>query len=94
MSRTARNAQQKRSGKSSGRRRTASKISVTVAADVLDEIRKVIRRSGSSLSAHITEALERDIRNRRLQALIEDYEADHGVITEAELAEVRAKWQA
>jgi hypothetical protein len=72
----------------------ASKISVTVDAEVLQEVKRVIRGTGQSLSAHITEALERDLRLRRLQQLIEEYEAGAGTISEHELAEIRAEWQA
>ena len=68
----------------------ASKISVTVAAGLLQEVRKLIRGTGASLSAHVIHVLERDLRLRRMAALIEAYEADHGTITDAELAEIRA----
>jgi hypothetical protein len=50
------------------------------------------QRGGQSLSAHITEALARDVRRRRLAELVAEYEAEAGVITEAELAKVRASW--
>ena len=72
----------------------ASKISVTVDAEVLHAIREQLRETGLSLSAHITEALERDLRRRRLQQLIERDEAEGGTITEDELAEIRALWRA
>jgi hypothetical protein len=71
----------------------ASKISVTVDAGLLREVRKLIRGTGGSLSAHVTHALERDLRLRRMAALVEAYEADHGAISDAELAEIRAAWQ-
>jgi hypothetical protein len=71
----------------------ASKISVTVDANVLQEVKRLIRETGRSLSAHVTEALERDLRLRRLQQLIEEYEAGAGTISEDELAEIRAEWQ-
>ncbi|MEO7329756.1 MAG: hypothetical protein ABI193_14345 [Minicystis sp.] len=76
------------------RPKRASKISITVDAQVLDDIKRVLRGTGLSLSAHITEALERDLRRRRLQALIEEYEAESGTITEDELAEIRSQWGA
>jgi hypothetical protein len=69
------------------------KISVTVDAAVLDEVKRLLRRSGGNLSAYISETLAQDLRDRRLRSLIDAHEAEHGVITEAELAEVRAKWQ-
>jgi len=81
--------------RASGRRPgTATKISVTIEATVLREVQALVRRSRSSLSAHVTEALARDLRRRRLQEVIAEFESEHGEITEAELAEVRAQWQA
>jgi hypothetical protein len=72
----------------------ASKVSITVDAAVLREVRKLLRETGSSLSAHVTQALESDLRRRRMQQIIEAYEAGSGTISEEELAEVRAQWQA
>ncbi len=71
----------------------AKKISVTVDERVLREVKELIRASGNTLSAHITEALARDLRRRHLAQLIEEFESAHGVITQEELAKVRAKWQ-
>ena len=71
----------------------AKKISITVDERVLREVKELIRGNGNTLSAHITEALARDLRRRHLVQLIEEYESAHGVITEAELAKVRAQWQ-
>ena len=71
----------------------ASKISVTVEAGVLREVKRLLRSTGRSLSAHVTEALERDLKRRRLQEIIAEYEASAGAITDDELAEVRAAWQ-
>lgn len=72
----------------------AGKISITVDATVLREVRRLTRKTGQSLSSHITEALARDLRRRNLQQIIEQYEAEAGTITEDELAEIRAEWQA
>jgi hypothetical protein len=71
----------------------AKKISITVDEHVLREVRQLIYRTGHTLSAHVTEALARDLRRRHLQQLIEQYESEHGVITEQELARVREQWQ-
>ena len=72
--------------------RTA-KVSVSVDAKVLRDAQVVARRAGTTLSAHVSEALARDLRRRRLQDLIAAYEAEHDVITDAELAKARAAWQ-
>ncbi|HEX7668970.1 MAG TPA: hypothetical protein VF395_05285 [Polyangiaceae bacterium] len=71
----------------------AKKISLTVDEAVLRDVTRDAQRFGRTLSAHITDALARDVRRRRLQQLIEDYEAEHGSIGEDELAEVRAEWR-
>jgi hypothetical protein len=71
----------------------ARKISITVDDAVLSEARRVARATGNTLSAHITEALARDQRRRRLQLLIGEYEREHGVITTGELAEIRDAWK-
>jgi hypothetical protein len=71
----------------------ASKVSVTVDAGVLREVKRLIRGTGSSLSAHVTQALESDLRRRRMQQLLSDYEAGSGTISEEELAEIQAEWR-
>lgn len=72
----------------------ASKISITVDSAVLHEVKRLIRDTGLSLSAHVTQALERDLRRRRMQQILDEYEEKNGTITEEELAEVRAAWRA
>lgn len=72
----------------------ATKISVTVDTGILRDVKAEARRGGQSLSAHITLALARDVRRRRLAELVAEYEAEAGVITEAELAKARASWPA
>lgn len=74
-----------------GKHRT-TKVSLTVDEGVLREVKKDAHRLGRTLSAQVTEALASDVRRRRLQELIEEYEAAHGRITDAELAEARAAW--
>ncbi len=71
----------------------ARKISVTVDENVLAEVEEDARRAHRTLSAYITEALARDLRRRRLDALIQDYETEHGEISDDELARVRAQWR-
>ena len=74
-------------------RSRARKISVTVDERILRAAEKDARRCGRTLSAHVTEALAQDLRRRRLHALIDEYEADHGSIGEDELAKLRMQWQ-
>jgi predicted transcriptional regulator len=74
--------------------RPAAKISVTVDPAVLRDVKAAARRSGSTLSAHISQALARDVRRRRLAELVAEHEAGAGVIGDAELAKARSAWQA
>lgn len=79
--------------RASARATRAKKISLTVDERVLREVEREAQRSGRTLSAHITDALARDLRRGRLRALLEEHEAEHGPITAEELAEIRNAWQ-
>ena len=70
-----------------------AKVSLTVDSDVLRDVRALASRTGRTLSAHVNEALARDVRRQRLAKLIAEYEAENGVITEAELSRARASWR-
>lgn len=71
----------------------AKKVSLTVDEGVLLAIQKDAKRAGRTLSAEVTEALARELRRRRLQALIAEYEGEHGTISAAELASIQAQWR-
>jgi hypothetical protein len=71
----------------------AKKISITVDETVLEDTRAWARRAGRTLSAHINEVLARDSRRKHLRKLLDEYEAEHGVITEQELAEIEDQWR-
>lgn len=82
---------QKRSGSAGSR---AKKISITLDERVLSEMRGRMKRNrGTSLSATISDALQRDLRREKLAQLIASYEAEHGTLTDAEVQEARRKWQ-
>jgi len=89
---SARTARRPRA-RANARTTRAKKISLTVDEGVLREVESDAKRSGRTLSAHITDALARDLRRRRLQTLLEEYESEHGPITAAELAEIRSAWR-
>lgn len=72
----------------------ARKVSITVDNTVLQAMEEEAEYSGRTLSAEITEALARELRRRRLQELIEQYEAQHGTVSPQELASIQAEWQA
>jgi hypothetical protein len=68
------------------------KVSITVAEDVLRDVRALAKQGKNNLSAYITELLAREVRLRRMKELIDDYEREHGPISEAELQKVRRDW--
>ena len=71
-----------------------SKISVTIDSAVLREARLSAKRSGNTLSAHISQALERNLRRQRMPELVAGFEAGHGAITAEEVSSASASWQA
>jgi hypothetical protein len=75
-------------------RARAKKVSLTVDETVLSAMEREAKKSKRTLSAEITEALARELRRRRLQALVEGYEEEKGAITAQELAAIQAEWLA
>ena len=71
----------------------AKKVSLTVDETVLQEMKREAQRAGRTLSAEVSDALARELRRRRLNDLIVEYEAEHGVISTEELAKIQAEWQ-
>jgi hypothetical protein len=90
---SARSAARPPRARANARATRAKKISLTVDERVLRDVENDAKRSGRTLSAHVTDALARDLRRRRLQALLEEYEAERGHITDDELADVRRAWR-
>jgi predicted transcriptional regulator len=66
---------------------------VTVDSAVLHRARAAAKRSGKTLSAYISQALERDLRRQRMAELIAEFEAGHGAISPEEVAKAIASWQ-
>lgn len=71
----------------------AKKVSLTVDEGILRSMEREAKRSGRTLSAEVTAALAGELRRRRLHELIDAYEAEHGIISEQELAAARREWQ-
>jgi hypothetical protein len=68
-------------------------VSITVDEAVLRAMENEAKHSGRTLSAEVTEALARELRRRRLQQLVAEYEAENGIISAKELAAIQAEWQ-
>lgn len=75
-----------------GPRGRAKKVSLTVDEEVLRAMQQEAKRSKRTLSAEITEALARELRRRRLQGLVAEYEQEKGTISAKELAAIQAEW--
>ena len=72
----------------------AKKVSLTVDEGVLHAMQLEAKRSQRTLSAEVTEALARELRRRRLQGLVAEYEQEKGTISAKELAAIQAEWLA
>ncbi|HTA90178.1 MAG TPA: hypothetical protein VK745_11395 [Polyangiaceae bacterium] len=72
----------------------AKKVSLTVDEGVLRAMAQEAKRSKRTLSAEVTEALARELRRRRLQGLVAEYEQQKGAISAKELAAIQAEWLA
>ncbi|HZD37569.1 MAG TPA: type II toxin-antitoxin system CcdA family antitoxin [Actinomycetes bacterium] len=68
-----------------------TKISVTLDTDLLEQARAFAR---GNLSRYLNEALRDKLRNENLRVLLEEYEAEHGPITEEVQAEAAATFEA
>ena len=75
-------------------RSRAKKVSLTVDEGVLRAMEQEAKRSKRTLSAEVTEALARELRRRRLQGLVAEYEREKGTISAKELAAIQAEWLA
>lgn len=72
---------------------SAQKVSITVDALVLRDVKQAAARSGRTLSAQITEALARDVRRERLRTLLEEYEAEHGPLGPDDFDAIAEEWR-
>lgn len=71
---------------------TVEKLSVSLPAEVAAEARAAAEAAGMTLSAWLAQAAEHRLKLAAADEAIRAYEAECGPITEAELAEVRAKF--
>ncbi len=71
----------------------AKKVSITVDEGVLRAMEAEAKRAGRTLSAEVTEALARELRRRRLEKLVSEYEAEKGAISAREIAAIQAEWR-
>lgn len=68
------------------------KFAVSFPPELLAQIRSDAETHGESLSGWLLDAAARKLRAIAARAALESFEAQHGEISEEELAEVRAQW--
>ena len=69
------------------------KITISLDAELADEIREVAAADHSSVSAWIADAALAELRHRRGVEALRAYEADHGPIPESHIQAVEEQWQ-
>lgn len=80
----------RRAHRVAGSARPYKKVSVTLPADLLDQIRE--RVGPGNLSRHLSEVLEEDERRLALRGWLDQMEAEHGPVPEEAIEEVRRRW--
>src|SRR5204863_7467760 len=74
---------------------TSRKLAISFDATLADDVQRAAEReTGGNVSAWMAEAARAQLRLRALDTALAAYEAEHGEITEAELAEVDKVWPA
>jgi hypothetical protein len=69
----------------------AAKPTISLDPELRDQIEAAAASAGVSFSAWLADAARQRLRKDRLLGLIAEWEAEHGEITEAEAAAVRAE---
>jgi len=67
------------------------KMSISLPADLGEEVRELAASSGLGLSGWLAQAAAERVRQENLQAFLDQYEAECGEFTEEELAAARRK---
>ena len=70
---------------------TSKKLSITLPADLADDVERMARDRGMAVSAWLAEAADEARRHQAALSAIADYEAEFGAFTDAELAAARAR---
>jgi predicted transcriptional regulator len=70
------------------------KLSVSVEPMLARRMRAAAEASGQSLSAFVADAVEQRLKLDAARQLLEEWEAEHGPVTEEERQRVRSRWPA
>ena len=71
---------------------TVEKFAVSFPPELVAQVRAGAAESSDSVSGWLADAAVRKLRRGLARQLIDEYEADHGRITDYELEEVRRQW--
>lgn len=66
------------------------KITISLDADLADQLRDEAEVDGATVSAWVSEAIRARVRSAKLEQFLDDYQAEHGAFTGEEMAETRA----
>ncbi len=69
------------------------KLSLSFESSLAKRIRRAAKSSGQSVSAFVADAVGHRLRLEAAKRLIGEWEAEHGEISERELAGVRKRWR-
>ena len=67
----------------------ASKMSISIEAELGEEVREAAKKAGKGLSAWAAEALAAKLRAEALAEFLDDWQREHGAITPEELRRAR-----
>ena len=68
----------------------ATKLSISLSAELGEEVRAAARKAGMGLSAWLAEAAAAKLRSEALREFLDEWQAEHGAITAEELAQAEA----
>ena len=72
----------------------AKKLAISFEPELAAQIQTDARATaGGNVSAWMAEAAREHLRIRAMQVALDAYEAEHGVITEEEMAEAKLRWK-
>jgi hypothetical protein len=71
---------------------TAERLAISLDPELGARIREVAEATGSSISAWMADAAQRKLKATAARAALAEYEAEFGVIPDAEVERVRRAW--
>lgn len=70
-----------------------TKLSISFPSELAERVRDLARdEADGNVSAWLAVVAEREVRRAQARASVAEYEAEHGLITDDELAQARERW--